>query len=188
LISPGKTSSDWPLLDPSQRRRAWAAWLEVVFQDRDSEAAGRSTTAGLFVPSPLSDLRPLFDQIDLAAYKRMADLGSGDGRVVLLAALYTDAEGLEADPALVAASRGCALALGISRARFARIDFQTADLKKYDLLFIYPDKPLGPLTDRLTRDFAGDLLVYGPFPSAGDLKETARFDLKFNQARLFRRG
>jgi len=137
------------------------------------------------LPSPLKDLIRLFGLIGLENYSRMADLGSGDGRVVLLASLYTSAEGLEADPRLVAIARAWSLFFGLKQASFKQTDFTAAELDGYDLLFIYPDKPLGSLVEKLARGFKGRLLVYGPFFSAGDLVEIARFDLEIHQARLF---
>lgn len=168
-------------------RRVRAAQLRTAFEGKDSEAVGRSTAGGLFVPSVLSDLEILFDRLPLTDCRRLADLGSGDGRVVLLAGLYTEAVGLELDPGLVAAARARAMSLGLGRAQFEAADFLAADLNRFDILFIYPDKPIDRLAAKLGREFTGRLVVYGPnFPAAG-LTEEAAFDLPVNKARVFRR-
>jgi hypothetical protein len=39
----------------------------------------------------------------------------------------------------------------------------------YDLLFIFPDKPLDWLERRLPQDWPGRLLVYGPYFQPGAL-------------------
>ena len=172
--------------DRLRPRKAWATYLEAVFEARESERVGRTTPAGLFLPSPLTDIHLLFDRVDLGGYKRLADLGSGDGRVVLLASLYTRAVGLEADPALVASARAQGLSLGIRGAAFRVADFMKDDLSEFDLLFIYPDKPLTALSRRLRESYRGRLLVYGPLAQGVDLDLEASFRLELGGARLFR--
>lgn len=172
--------------DRLRSRKAWATYLEAVFEARESERVGRATPAGLFLPSPLTDIHLLFDQVGLDRFRRVADLGSGDGRVVLLASLYTRAVGLEADPALVASARAQGLSLGMEGAEFRVADFMKDDLSEFDLLFIYPDKPLTGLAERLRGSYRGGLLVYGPLAQGLDLEVEAEFRLELGGARLFR--
>lgn len=136
--------------------------LEAVegFQ-KGLEQPYKMTPVGMWACSDPAELWELFGQVDLAACRHMADLGSGDGRAVLLASLLTRATGIEADPWLVASSRDLAQGLGLARAGFLEGDCRQVDLTPYDLLFIYPDKPLAWLEARLPADWPGRLLVYG---------------------------
>lgn len=134
-----------------------------------SQEAGRLddeykvTSVGMWAGSVLSELYELFEQMGLAAYQHLADLGSGDGRVVLVGALFTRATGIEIDAELVDISRRAAGRLGLQRAEFVQDDCRQAGLTPYDLLFMYPDKPMAWLEERLPADWPGRLVVYGPY-------------------------
>jgi len=121
----------------------------------------KMTPVGMWACSDQTELLELFQQVDLASYRHMADLGSGDGRAVLLGALFTRATGIKADPQLLAVSRNLARELGLERASFSEGDCRQQDLTPYDLLFIYPDKPLAWLEKMLPAAWGGRLLVYG---------------------------
>lgn len=119
------------------------------------------TPAGLWTCSDIDEILELFIQINLAQYQNLVDLGSGDGRVVCLASYFTRAKGIEADPWLVEQSRGLAAELGLQRAWFQQNDLRTADLSPYDILYIFPDKPLDWLLGLPPNAWQGKLLVYG---------------------------
>lgn len=121
------------------------------------------TPAGMWACSRSQEVYDLLGQLDLSAHRHLADLGSGDGRVVLLASLFLPATGIEADPGLVRASRAMAERLGLARAGFLCADCRQVDLSPYDLLFIYPDKPLDWLVKLLPSPWRGRLMVYGPY-------------------------
>lgn len=121
------------------------------------------TPVGMWACSQAEEVYDLLVKLELDRWEHFADLGSGDGRVVLLASLFTRATGIEADPELCAASKKMAKKLGLDRAAFLCEDCRRTDLSPYDLLFIYPDKPLKWLEDRLPSDWPGRLLVYGPY-------------------------
>lgn len=119
------------------------------------------TPAGLWTRSNLDEVLDLFLQIDLGQYQRIVDLGSGDGRVVCLASFFTRAVGIEADPWLVEQSRRLAQDLRLERAVFQQGDARETDLSPYDLLYIFPDKPLDWLERMPPNCWQGKLLVYG---------------------------
>jgi SAM-dependent methyltransferase len=123
----------------------------------------KMTPAGMWACSDAAEVWDLFELVDLTGYRHFCDLGSGDGRAVLLAALFTRATGIEADPGLVEVARGLGQELGLARADFICGDCRQADLAPYDLLFLYPDKPLDWLEARLPADWPGRLLIYGPY-------------------------
>ncbi|BEQ15889.1 hypothetical protein FAK_29550 [Desulfoferula mesophila] len=123
----------------------------------------RMTPAGMWACSQSEEVYDLLRRMDLGRYRSFADVGSGDGRAVLIASLFMPATGIEADPALVEAGRSIARRLGLNQANFLCDDCRRVDLAAYDLLFIYPDKPLDWLVARLPEDWAGNLLVYGAY-------------------------
>ena len=76
---------------------------------------------------------------DLARVLTATKIGSGDGMVVHIAALFTEAHGLEADPALVEMARDATRSLGLEeRASFFVGDYLKWDLSNFDVLYIYP--------------------------------------------------
>ena len=123
----------------------------------------KATSLGMWACSDTGEVAELFEQIGLADYRHVADIGSGDGRVVLIASLFTRATGIEVDPELSDLGRRVAGELNLDRAGFLEGDARHTDLSPYDLLYIYPDKPLGWLEDLLPADWRGRLLVYGPY-------------------------
>lgn len=135
--------------------------LEALERRQQGREPYKVTPLGMWACSDPAELWELFQALELASCRHMADLGSGDGRAVLLASLFTQATGIEADSELVAESRDLAAELGLSRASFAQGDCRLKDLTPYDLLFIYPDKPLTWLENMLPAYWRGRLLVYG---------------------------
>jgi hypothetical protein len=140
-----------------------AALKAALAQDGlDSHPEYKITPAGLWTRSSLDEIFDLFCQIDLSRYESMADLGSGDGRVACLASFFTKAAGIEADPLLVAQSRRLAQKIALPGVGFQEADLRTADLTAYDLMYIFPDKPLDWLEALPAGAWRGRLLVYGP--------------------------
>ncbi|MCB2225072.1 MAG: methyltransferase domain-containing protein [Desulfarculaceae bacterium] len=127
------------------------------------ETSYKVTPAGMWACSQTDEVYQLLSELDLTPYKHFADLGSGDGRAVLVASLFMPATGIEADPELTEAARAMAAKLGFDQAEFICADCRSADLSAYDLLFVYPDKPLNWLEKLLPPDWEGSLLVYGPY-------------------------
>ncbi len=121
----------------------------------------RPTARGLWAPADCAEVGELFARLRLGGCRRFLDLGSGDGRVVMLASLFTRAEGVEIDRALCARARAISAALGLKRASFAEGDCRRVALAGYDFLFAYPDQPLAWLAGRLPADCGGRLVVYG---------------------------
>jgi predicted RNA methylase len=95
--------------------------------------------------------------LDLAGTGRddvVYDLGSGDGRLVILAAQRHGARGVgfELQPPLVAMSRQSALDAGVAdRVRFVEEDLRTADLAPATVVVLY-------LSTSLTRELTPKLL------------------------------
>lgn len=120
----------------------------------------RDTGVGYFNGSIIADVFGLFHKINLGAYRNFVDLGSGDGRIVLLASLFTNAVGIEADRDLVDLSLRMKSELGIRNADFIHKNFYEHDISGHDIVFISPDAPMHRgLEGKLFRELRGHALV-----------------------------
>ena len=137
----------------------------------------RSTKDGFFGYAILDEVFDLFKKIKLNNYKNFIDLGSGDGRVVLTASLFTNAKGLETDEKLFELSKRFNESSSAGNASFELKDFMQIDLSEYDAIFINPDKPFyrNHLEAKLLKEMKKDalLIVYGNhfLPSELNLKK-----------------
>jgi SAM-dependent methyltransferase len=98
---------------------------------------------GLFYPSLLEDYLPAFEA-EVRPGGRFLDLGSGDGRVVFLAAvLGADATGIEYDGAIhdiaLAARRRLRRIVPAGRATLKQGDFFEEEVSRYDVIFYFGD-------------------------------------------------
>jgi protein-L-isoaspartate O-methyltransferase len=108
-----------------------------------------------FYPTPELVVAKMLELGELKAGEKMFDLGSGDGRIVIMAAqrFHADATGIELDRALVRQSMDKIRKLGLEKS--ARIlsgdllkqDYSAADLITVYLLPLSNDK-VEPLLDR----------------------------------------
>ncbi len=148
---------------------------------------------GLFYPSLLEELAPAF----VAAVKpgvRFLDLGSGDGRVVFLAALLgADATGIEYDRELhsiALAARGRLRDLiDPARAVLRRGDFFREDLSRYDVIFYYGSGSLGEdrMVDKLQREMHDGAVVLASYTKA-DLLADLDLEGEYGPVRILRKG
>lgn len=121
----------------------------------------RETSAGFWGTSICDELYTIFKKIKLDKFRNFIDIGSGDGRVVLIASLFTKAKGIELDLQLYKKSLEIKDKLGI-RADFIHDDFFNYDFSSYDILFYYPDKPLYyGLEQKFREELNGKLILYG---------------------------
>jgi len=128
--------------------------------------AAKATEKGFWGPTPTNEVLEILNQLSISRYRNFIDLGSGDGKVVLLASLFTKATGIEFDPWLFRVARDIKGKLShiphLSKAEFIEQDFMEHNLNGYDAVFCVPDKPMGRgLEKKLLRELSGDLIVYG---------------------------
>jgi len=121
----------------------------------------KQTEKGFWLPSASSEVFELFQRIHLEQFQYVVDLGSGDGKVALIASLFTKSTGVEWDEELVFRSKEIRNRLGFQNVWFEQGDFLEKDLSIYDVLFIHPDNPLGRLERKIMKEFNGDLIVCG---------------------------
>ena len=125
-----------------------------------------STRVGFWGTTILPEVHDFFRQIRLHEFEHVVDLGSGDGRVVLVASLFTNATGIEFDPYLVSVGNFIKGQLKhiphLSRANLIQGNFFHHSLRDFDLVFINPDQPLDRgLEQKLFRELNGLLVVEG---------------------------
>jgi len=119
------------------------------------------TTKGFWGAAITEHIYEFFKKIKLSEYKNFLDLGSGDGKVVLIASLFgVKATGIEIDNDLIKTSLKIRDKLKL-KASFVKDDFLKYDLSKYDVIFINPDKGFEKgLEDKLLKELKGRLYVY----------------------------
>lgn len=121
------------------------------------------TGKGIFGAMPCERAFTFFERIGLWKYSRFIDIGSGDGRVVLIASLFTNAEGIEIDEGLCADAMHIrdALDIGESHAKIICKDIVDHDFSSYDILFINPDKGWHKgLEEKLLHEMRDDAVLY----------------------------
>jgi len=138
---------------------------------------------GLFYPTSLDDVLDAFES-ETRPGLRLLDLGSGDGRVVFLAALLgADATGVEWEESLhrlaLEARERLADLVPKKRAHLKAGDFLREDFSKYDLLFYFESGTFdaAAMFDKIRRELrpgARLLLAHGIRPPDG-LEETAAY-------------
>ena len=132
------------------------------------------TEAGFWGTAATDDIMELFRKIHLEKFESFIDLGSGDGKVVLIASLFTKAAGIEFDKDLHAKAVEIREKVGISAERAELIcgDFLKHDLSKYDIVFINPDKSFDRgLEEKLKKELKGILLVYNMVYAPDSMKK-----------------
>ena len=117
-------------------------------------------------------------KIGLTKSTTFLDLGSGDGKIALLAALLCkEAHGVEYDEELFKKSLEVAQKLGIGNVKFFNYDFFDHPLEGYDVVFIHPDKPMSRgVEQKLKNELQGKLVVYGHHFHPTSFKRRMKFN------------
>lgn len=109
-------------------------------QTRKSDKPGETKLVAPYFPTPEIIVEKMLQLGGLKAKEKMYDLGSGDGRIVIMAArkYKADATGIELDDALYRQSLERIKTLGLSaNARIIHGDLLEQDYSSADLLTIY---------------------------------------------------
>lgn len=161
--------------DPHLCARFVAHFCQLYREYEKKGGAYKLTPLGAWATARPQALLELFQEVKLQRHSRFADLGCGDGVAVCCAALFCRAVGIEADLALCIEAQENARALGLMhRTAFVCADYRHVRLGSFDVLYIYPDKPLAGLERKLTG-WSGTLLVYGPHFSPKNWKPSQVF-------------
>ena len=139
---------------------------DMVSEFRRANLAGHSnslTSHGFWNAAIADEVYSAFKRIRLNQFKNFLDIGSGDGKVVLIASLFCqNAEGVEIDKSLHDKANEICMKLRIQNAKFYNVDFFGHDFSKHDILFLNPDTPLERgLEKKLINEMKGKLIHYG---------------------------
>ncbi len=143
----------------------------------------KDTSIGYWGVSVSDEVFELFKKIKLENFNHLVDIGSGDGRVVMIASLFTNATGIEFDPWLVNCSKVIKSKLNhvphIANTTFIQKDFMKHDLGEFDAIYWNPDKPMSTGIERkLIREMKGKLIVHGTFHHPRFLKKESTHDIQ----------
>ncbi len=141
----------------------WSGWREY----RDDNPPETSETFKQpdipYAPTPMIVVERMLEAAKLKRRDLLYDLGSGDGRIVIKAALTygVKAEGFELDPKLVEQSRKAAKEAGLaSKVTFLRRDILTLDLQDADVITLSLSRDLNrKLLPQLEKLKAGARIV-----------------------------
>lgn len=128
---------------------------------------GKETEVGFWGVTPLKEAYDFFREFGLHRHQNFLDLGSGDGRIVLLASLFDiQAHGLEMDEEIIDAGINHRDQLRLpqfANTKFLQKDFLEHGIEGYDVIFISPDKPFfrSGLDRKLFSEMNGKLIVHG---------------------------
>jgi protein-L-isoaspartate O-methyltransferase len=127
-----------------RRKATWlllaALTLALAIWAQDKAQPSDAAKIAPYFPTPQSIVDKMLQLGELKAGEKMYDLGSGDGRIVIMAArkYKADATGVELDDTLYKQSSLRIKTLGLeSRARIIHGDLLQQDYSSYDLLTIY---------------------------------------------------
>ena len=133
---------------------------------RNGVLLAKDTKIGYWGVTPLQETYELFKLLNIGSYGSFLDIGSGDGRIVLLASLFgVESHGIEFDDWLVNSSILIknSLKLPNQQIKLLQENFMDHDFSKYGLIFISPDKPLARkgLERKMLNELKGHLVVHG---------------------------
>ena len=98
------------------------------------------TPKGFWNASIADEVYESFNKIGLQKFRNFLDIGSGDGKVVLIASLFCkNAEGVEIDSFLHNKAEEMRKKFSIENAAFHNKDFFLHDFSRYEMLFLAPD-------------------------------------------------
>ena len=149
----------------------------------------RSTSKGFWNASIADEVYEAFKKIGLSQFNSFLDIGSGDGKVVLIASLFCQsAEGVEIDSILHNKANEARARLGLSNAVFRNKDFFEHDFSKYDVLFLAPDAPLERgMENKLQKEMKNKLILYGHHFHPRFLKKEESFPVNGNLVSVYSR-
>lgn len=132
------------------------------------------TEKGIYGTSGMDRIHDFFRQIRLENCSSFLDLGSGDGRVVLIASLFTKATGIEFDKELSDKAKQTCDSLGME-CTLIEGDYLKHDFTQYDIIFINPDHEFNELDEKLSKELKGTLFVYNEIFAPEQLKKGRKF-------------
>jgi predicted TPR repeat methyltransferase len=146
-----------------------------------------STSRGFWNASVSDEVFETFRKLRLGRFKNFLDLGSGDGKIVLIASLFCRmAEGIEIDRQLHQKAEEMKSRLAIKNATLHNKDFFEHDISGYDAIFIAPDAPFERgVEKKLLKEMKGKLIHYGPHFQPQHLKKEDSFSVNGTMVTIY---
>ena len=155
--------------------------IDSYFEDFDKQlikergALYWDTNKGIYGTANCKNVFEFFKKINLQDADSFLDLGSGDGRVVMVASLFTTALGVESDPELIEMSNRVKNELNIN-CNFGNSDFTEMDLSKYNVIFINPDQSFSKeFETKLKNELSGKLYIHNEIFQPSILNKGQKF-------------
>lgn len=147
----------------------------------------RSTELGFWNAAISQEVYEAFKKLSLEKFNSFIDLGSGDGKITLIASLFCQqAEGIEIDDELHEKALEMQKKLKIKNAAFHNNDFFAHSIKDYDIVFVNPDTPMERgLEKKLLNELNGKLILYGHHFHPSQLKKEKSFLVDNNLVILY---
>lgn len=150
------------------------AFLELENSLQKGKGLVYRTEKGIYGTTGMDRIFNFFKEINLQDYKHLLDLGSGDGRVVLIASLFTKATGIEYDAELNKIAIEIRDKLNLE-CDILTGDYMQHDFTQYDIVFINPDHDLSDLSKKLRSELKGSLFIYNELFSPEGLRKGKKF-------------
>ena len=154
------------IINTNKKRYEEFVKIREAFEELDKKGLSigklpmHSTAYGFWGTTNLSDAFELFTRIKLEKYNCLGDLGAGDGRIIAIASLFTEAEGIEGDKKLVTKGKEVLEKLG-SKAKLVCDNYYDHEYSKYNIIFMFPDNRFDKIMiEKLENEFKGHLLIY----------------------------
>lgn len=153
----------------------------------------KDTGKGFWGASITDEVFQAFTKIRLERFKKFFDLGAGDGKVVLIASLFSqNAKGMEIDKELVEHANRIKLSLNhiphLKNAEIIHGDFDNHYIGEYDFLYSNPDRPFHRgLEEKLIREMKNEalLMVYGFEYQPNRMKKINSFNINGTHIGIF---
>lgn len=140
----------------------------------------RSTELGFWNAAISSEIYDVFKKLNLQKFNNFIDLGSGDGKITLIASLFCkNAEGIEIDDELHEKALEVQKKMNINNVNFHHNDFHNHSIKGYDVVFINPDTPMERgIEKKMLNELNGKLIVHSNHFHPVNLKKESSFRIE----------
>jgi len=153
----------------------------------------KDTGLGFWGAAVTDEVFEIFKRINLSKFNHLLDIGSGDGKVVLIASLFgIKATGIEIDKGLFEKSLEIKKELShikhLKNTEFINKDFNEHNFSKHDIFFLNPDIPFyRGIENKLLSEMRGKLVLYGSHYCPSYLKKEDSFVVNGTEIGVYKR-
>jgi SAM-dependent methyltransferase len=151
-----------------------SAYAELELSLKRGKGLVYKTEKGIYGTTDVDAIFKFFQDIHLGRFKNFIDLGCGDGRVVLIASLFTKAKGIEFDSDLIDKAKAIREELHLT-CDLIQGDYLKQDISDYDIVFMNPDHEFHDIDKKLQSELKGTLYIYNEIFAPNLLKKGKKF-------------